>query len=115
MLVLAIGSGSPSAATLTRRRMHWVSRSHAAPRPQPKRPVTYCSVSARRGREKISTVGPCSTSLPEVHEGRVVADARGLLHVVRASQDRVVAFNLVDQVLDLAGRHGIEGPSRARP
>src|SRR5437899_6960710 len=46
--------------------------------------------------------------LAEIHEGREIRDARGLLHVVGDDDDRVVLLELVDQLLDLGGRDGIE-------
>src|SRR6266404_1240644 len=47
-----------------------------------------------RGR---STLDPLST----IKESGVIGDASGLLHVVRNRYDRVLAFELIDQFLDL--------------
>ena len=60
----------------------------------------------------MTRVSPNSTSLAEVHEGRVVGHARGLLHVVGHDDDRVVGLQLVDQLLDLGGRDRVEGRGR---
>ena len=45
-------------------------------------------------------------------EGRVVADARGLLHVVRDQHDRVVALDLEDELLDLRRADRVDGGAR---
>jgi hypothetical protein len=44
----------------------------------------------------------------EIHEGGVVRDACGLLHIVRDDDDRVVGLQFVDQFLDLRCRDRIE-------
>src|SRR5580692_10473143 len=44
----------------------------------------------------------------EIHEGGLVGDARGLLHVVGDDGDGVVLGQLLDQFLDLGGRDRIE-------
>src|SRR5262245_18590296 len=44
----------------------------------------------------------------EIHERSIVGDARRLLHVVGDDRDRVVLFELVDQLLDLGRRDRIE-------
>src|SRR5262245_41537640 len=46
--------------------------------------------------------------LPKIHEGGEVGDARRLLHVVGDDHDRVVLFELVDQLLDFGGRDRVE-------
>src|SRR5215470_206599 len=46
--------------------------------------------------------------LTQIHERREVRDAGGLLHVVGDDHDRIVRFELVDQLLDLGGRDRIE-------
>src|SRR5690349_8725286 len=43
------------------------------------------------------------------HERRLVGDAASLLHVVGHDHDRVVALELVDELLDLERSHGIQG------
>ena len=50
--------------------------------------------------------------MAEVHERGVVADSSRLLHVVSHDQDRVLASQVVDEVLDLAGRDRVEGRAR---
>src|SRR6266403_5948458 len=45
---------------------------------------------------------------PEIHEGGLVRDARGLLHVVGDDGDGVVLRQFLDQFLDLGGRNRIE-------
>src|SRR5579883_205378 len=50
--------------------------------------------------------------LAQIHKGREVGDARGLLHVVGDDDDRVVLLQLVDQFLDLGGRDRIERRAR---
>src|SRR6202035_1560165 len=44
----------------------------------------------------------------KIHEGGLVGDARGLLHVVGDDGDSVVLRQLLDQFLDLGGRDRIE-------
>src|SRR4029453_2419819 len=44
----------------------------------------------------------------KIHEGGAVGYARRLLHVVSDNHDRIVRFQLVDQLLDLGGRDRIE-------
>src|ERR1700716_1677864 len=46
--------------------------------------------------------------LTEIHEGGLVRDPRGLLHVVGDDGDGVVLRQLLDQFLDLGGRNRIE-------
>src|SRR6202161_321510 len=46
--------------------------------------------------------------LAEIHEGGLVGDARGLLHVVGDDRNRVVLRQFLDQFLDLGGRDRIE-------
>src|SRR5262245_162850 len=50
--------------------------------------------------------------LAQHEEGRVVGDPRRLLHVVRHDHDRVARLQLVDEVLDLLGRNGVERGGR---
>src|SRR5687767_14912392 len=47
--------------------------------------------------------------LAEIHERRVVADARGLLHVVRDDQHRQLVAQRGDQLLDLRGLDRLDG------
>src|ERR1700694_5574088 len=49
---------------------------------------------------------------PEIKEGGVIGATAGLLHVVRHDHDRVLRFELVDQLLDLCGRDRIERRTR---
>ena len=66
------------------------------------------------GLLKIFRVGFISTRRPglpaadEVEERGVLRDPGGLLHVVGDDHDRVVALELVDQVLDRRGRDRVE-------
>src|SRR4051812_41370999 len=46
------------------------------------------------------------------HEGRLVRDARGLLHVVRDDDDRVALLELLDELLDAQRGDGVEGRAR---
>src|ERR1700733_2546337 len=46
--------------------------------------------------------------IAEIHEGGLVGDARGLLHVVGDDRDGVVLRQFLDQFLDLGGRNRIE-------
>src|SRR5260370_18201177 len=65
---------------------------------------------ARRGEHLAGRVE--LDQLPEIHEGGEVGDARRLLHVVGDDHDRVVLFELVDQLLDFGGRDRIERRAR---
>src|ERR1700730_500773 len=44
----------------------------------------------------------------DIHEGGLVGDARGVLHVVRDDRNRVVLRQFLDQFLDLGGRDRIQ-------
>src|SRR3984893_12499682 len=61
---------------------------------------------ARRGEYLVSFAE--FDQLAEVHEGGLVRDARGLLHVVGDDVDCVVLRQFLDQFLDLGGRTRIE-------
>src|SRR6202171_1132983 len=61
---------------------------------------------ARRGEELVGFAE--FDQLAEIHEGGLVRDARGLLHVVGDDGDRVVLRQFLDQFLDLGGRNRIE-------
>src|SRR5258706_7491311 len=50
--------------------------------------------------------------LAEVHEGRVVRNAGGLLHVVSHDHDRVALLQLLHQLLDLLRRDRVQGGAR---
>src|SRR6185436_13132248 len=50
--------------------------------------------------------------LAQIHEGGEIGDARRLLHVVGDDHDRVVLFELVDQLLDLGGGDRVERRAR---
>src|SRR5712671_3792147 len=56
---------------------------------------------ARRGENLAGLVE--FDQLTEIHEGGLVRDARGLLHVMRDDGDRVVLRQFLDQFLDLGG------------
>src|SRR6195256_4633267 len=49
---------------------------------------------------------------PEIHEGGLVRDARGLLHMVGDDGDGVVLRQFLDQFLDLGGRNRIQRRAR---
>src|SRR4249919_1768757 len=65
---------------------------------------------ARRGEHLARGVE--LDQLAEIHEGGEIGDARRLLHVVGDDHDRVVLFELVDQLLDLGRRDRIERRAR---
>src|SRR6516225_2308816 len=46
---------------------------------------------------------------PQIHKGSEVRDTSRLLHVVGHDYDRVIALELVDQLLDLGSGDGVEG------
>src|SRR5262245_52859425 len=50
--------------------------------------------------------------LAEEHEGGIIGHTRRLLHIMRDDRDGVVAFELVDQFLDLGGGDRIERRTR---
>ena len=64
------------------------------------------------GLVNILSVGPISTSSPEVEERGRVRDARRLLQVVRDDDDRQLALQLVQQLFDLLRRDRIERARR---
>src|SRR6202167_1155541 len=61
---------------------------------------------ARRGENLVGIVE--FDQLTKIHEGGLVGDARGLLHVVGDDRNRVVLRQFLDQLLDLGGRNRIE-------
>src|ERR1700677_709407 len=61
---------------------------------------------ARRREDLVGVVE--FDQLAEIHEGGLVGDARGLLHIVGDDRDGVVLRQLLDQLLDLGGRNRIE-------
>src|SRR5882724_10270341 len=65
---------------------------------------------ARRGEELAGVVE--LDQFAEIHEGGLVGDAGGLLHVVGDDRDRVVLGQFLDQFLDLGGRNRIERRAR---
>src|SRR5229473_784137 len=65
---------------------------------------------ARRGENLAGFVE--FDQLTEIHEGGLVGDARGLLHVVGDDRDRVILGQFLDQLLDLGGRNGVECRAR---
>src|SRR5690348_2968156 len=46
--------------------------------------------------------------ISEIHKGREIRYARGLLHIMGHDGDRVVVLELVDQLFDLGGRDRVE-------
>src|SRR5215475_763297 len=67
--------------------------------------------SVARRREHLAG-GIELNELAEIHEGREVGHAGGLLHVVGHDHDRVVDLELVDELLDLCGRDRVERRAR---
>src|SRR5438309_10104506 len=65
---------------------------------------------ARRGEYPAGVVE--FDQLAEIHEGGLVRDTRGLLHVVGDDGDRVILGQFLDQLLDLRGRDRIERRAR---
>src|ERR1700712_2716419 len=65
---------------------------------------------ARRGEDLVGFAELDQFS--QIHEGRLVGDARGLLHVVGDDGDGVVLRQFLDQLLDLGGRNRIERRAR---
>src|SRR5258707_2632690 len=61
---------------------------------------------ARRGENLAGLVE--FDQLPKIHEGRLVRDARRLLHVMGDDGDGVVVRQFLDQFLDLGGRNRID-------
>src|SRR5215468_1500463 len=72
--------------------------------------VVLCA-SISRGREDLAGVVELD-QLAEIHEGGLVGDARGLLHVVGDDRDRVVLGQFLDQLLDLGGRDRVKRGTR---
>src|SRR5258706_4014472 len=64
---------------------------------------------ARRGEDLAGLVE--FDQLTEIHEGGLVRDACGLLHVVGDDGDRVVLRQFLDQFLDLGGWNPVERPA----
>src|SRR5882757_4343304 len=65
---------------------------------------------ARRGEDPVGVVE--LDQVAEIHEGGLVGDARGLLHVMGDDGDGVVFRQFLDQFLDLGGRNRIERRAR---
>src|SRR5216684_7594574 len=65
---------------------------------------------ARRGEYLVGLVE--FDQFTEIHEGGLVGDARGLLHVMGDDGDGVVLRQFLDQFLDLGGRNRIERRAR---
>src|SRR4051794_15843599 len=61
---------------------------------------------ARRGKNPIGVVE--LDQLAEIHEGGLVGDAGGLLHVMGDNGDGVILRQFLDQLLDLGGRDRIQ-------
>src|SRR5262249_4597847 len=73
---------------------------------KPPRDVVLRSLIVGRSEDDLS--GSELDKRPQIHEGGEIRDAGRLLHVVRHDDDRIVALELVDQLLDLGSRDGIE-------
>src|SRR3974390_3148613 len=65
---------------------------------------------ARRGEDLVGVVE--LDQLTQIHEGGLVGDARGLLHVVGDDGDSVVLRQFLDQFLDLGSRDRVERRAR---
>ena len=61
---------------------------------------------------KIFDVSAELDQLAEIHEGGELRDAGRLLHVVGDDDDRELGAQLLDQLLDLAGRDRVERRGR---
>src|SRR6266852_1107617 len=61
-----------------------------------------------RGGEDVLRLAELD-ELAQEHEGGVVGDAGGLLHVMGHDGDRVILAKLADEFLDLGGRDGVQG------
>src|SRR5258707_5538588 len=72
--------------------------------------IGLCALVPRRGENRFRRAE--LDQLAQVHEGGEVRDARRLLHVVGDDDDRILLFQLVDQLLDLGGRDRIERRAR---
>ena len=86
--------------------------------PHPNLPVTSSSVRLSDSWVKIFDVGSCSTRIPlpalavvmhfDREERRHVCDAGRLLHIVRHDDDRVLALQVVHEILDPRCRDRVE-------
>src|SRR6185312_539636 len=72
--------------------------------------VVLRALFARRGENLLGLVE--LDQFAEIHEGGLLGDAGGLLHVVSDDDDGVVGLQFVDQFLDLSGRQRIERRGR---
>src|SRR5258708_10997597 len=72
--------------------------------------IGLCALVPRRGENRFRRAE--LDQLAQIHEGGEVRDARRLLHVVGDDDDRILLFQLVDQLLDLGGRDRIERRAR---
>src|ERR1700733_9227319 len=77
---------------------------------EPAGDVVLGAAIGRRGKYLVGLVK--LDQFAEIHEGRLVGDARGLLHVVGDDGDGVVLRQFLDQFLDLGGRNRIERRAR---
>src|SRR5205814_2297615 len=73
---------------------------------EPTRDVLFRHLSPRAREQPLGDI--ILDHLPREHERRVLRDARGLLHVVRHDDERVLRFQLHDQLLDPCGRRRVE-------
>src|SRR6516165_2352758 len=64
-----------------------------------------------RSRENASGFAELD-KITEIHKGREIRNARGLLHVMGHDRNRVVILQLVDQLFDLGCRNRIERGTR---
>src|SRR5690606_5866396 len=73
---------------------------------EPPGDVRLRALLARVGEDAVG--GPVLHQLTPVEKGRVIRDARRLLHVVGHDDDRVVLLQLVDELLDPLRGDGIQ-------
>src|SRR5450432_360246 len=87
-------------------------RMEACPRGLAKaaRDVVFRPLVRRLREEYVSSIE--LDELTHVEEGGVVGDARRLLHVVRHDDDRIVGRDLVDELLDVRRRDGVQRRGR---
>src|ERR1700730_10600497 len=73
---------------------------------EPAGDVVLGAAIARRGEYLVGLVE--FDQLAEIHEGGLVGDPRGQLHIMRDDGDGVVLGEFLDQFLDLGGRDRIQ-------
>src|SRR5690554_433771 len=90
-----VSSGSRSAAPLRMRRL--------AEAPSD---IFFGALYARAREDRRGLI--VFDELTHIEEGRIIADARCLLHRVRDDDDRIILLQLADELFDARGGDGIE-------